>query len=374
MHLTPASVDSVVGIDASEAAAGPPNADAPAAVNVVTQTRAPDAAATSTPKRASGLGAVRKAKTGAPSSTAEQQPQDVGSSSDLTASAGVSEFVPAIISDSTQLLSPCPIVHTTDTHGDQDNMAASVQESERSPLPPVVVAERDGNGAAAVALTQAPAAAFATSAQPVNSSNETQAPAAPERIATAENTESCNESNADGVSDKLKRRELQLEVSEQIACMNRARARWSSHSVSLKVLAAQLGASEQARVLRRPVPCCSQRFHSNRPPSSAGDVGCSHFRPRVGCGGGGGRKQSARSATLAHTNFETYQLALLLYRHSVKSQTICRLLPPLLICRRNRSLHRGTSSSSNWSSRQGESRLLWKKVWSWRLMLARKLA
>ena len=222
MHLTPASVDSVVGIDESEAAAGPPNADAPAGVNVVTQTRAPDAAAT-TPKRASGLGAVRKAKTGAPSNTAEQQPQDAGSSSDLTASAGVSEFVPATISDSTQLLAPCHIVHTTDTPNDQDNMAATVQESEHSPSPPVVVAERDGNGAAAVASTQAPAAAAATSAQPAQSSNETQAPAAPECDATAENTDSCNKSNVDGVSDKLKRRELQLEVSERNACMNRVR-------------------------------------------------------------------------------------------------------------------------------------------------------
>ncbi len=44
---------------------------------------------------------------------------------------------------------------------------------------------------------------------------------------------------------------------EQGAC---SRPRWSSHSVSLKVLAAQLGASEQARVLRHLVPSYSQRF------------------------------------------------------------------------------------------------------------------
>jgi hypothetical protein len=219
MYLTPASVDSVVGIDASEAAAGPPNADTPAAVNVVTQTRASDAAATSTPKRASGLGAVRKAKTGAPSNTAEQQLQEAGSSSDLTASPGVSELVPATSSDSAQLLAPCPIVHTTDTPNDQDNMAATVQESEHSPSPPVVVAERDGT--AAVASPQAPAAAAATSAPPANSSNETQAPAVPERNATAESADSCIKSNVDGVSDKLKRRELQLEVSERNAYMNR---------------------------------------------------------------------------------------------------------------------------------------------------------
>jgi hypothetical protein len=218
-------VDSVVGIDAADVASELPTATADAAPSDGSPTPSPNtvAATTSisaTPKRASRLGAVRKAKPDGPSLSAEPKPQGLASSDDVATGGGggIEDAVPMISSDIAESLAPRPVVCATGTLNCIQLSAAAITEAEAdaaaASAPPDVIAQHDVDPLAPVAATHAsPAAADAltqltkNSIQPPTQDSSEVDDAADDAALLSTN------GMPDSASDKLKRRELQLEVS-----------------------------------------------------------------------------------------------------------------------------------------------------------------
>ncbi len=218
-------MDSVVGIDESDVASELPAATAAGTSSDVPQTPSPNTVAAttsinSTPKRASRLGAVRKAKAGDPSLSAEPQPQETASSDDVAAGGGggIEDAVPMMNSDIAESLAPRHVVCAADTFNCIQLSATAVTETEAGAAaaasPPDVIAHRDVDPLAPVAATNVLPAAAASSTQVTeNSIHPLTQDTSEVDAAAADVAQASLNGIADSVSDKLKRRELQLEVS-----------------------------------------------------------------------------------------------------------------------------------------------------------------
>jgi hypothetical protein len=224
----------------------------------LSQTRSHNAAApaaASTPKRTSGLGAVKKAKAGSRSPSSEQQCLPHVPAGGVVASEGV---MPALHNCSTALSASFTPIHAADVHNGSEQTAAATKETNpvacSSVAPPASVTEQEGESRAFAASTQDLPAAATVSARCTANMNDPNAQNAAElSTAGAKSAEggvngsgASTRTNTDSGADLLKRRESQLEVRMARTLMHLPAL---SHAYS-KVLATQLAASEQSRVRR----------------------------------------------------------------------------------------------------------------------------
>ena len=231
--LTPRAVDSVVGIDDSDAASALPSSNvAGASVDVSPVHEASASPATSAPKRSSGLGAVRKGNARSSPRTVEQQSLGIGSSDNVATDSTVcisdhvvttpldvttpSPVIAVTGFDGAELLAPHHIAHATDVLACNETSVAAIQEAEPAaasiPIPSNVVAVQDGAALACVDAVVVSAATAAASAQATNDSTQLLVHDA----AALDSALAAGQSNAHCVVDKLKTRELQLEVPTRV--------------------------------------------------------------------------------------------------------------------------------------------------------------
>jgi hypothetical protein len=223
-ELTPVTVDSVVGIDADDVASEMPTATADASTSDGSPTPSPNTVAAttsivSTSKRASRLGAVIKEKHDGPSLSAEPKPQGFASDDVATGGGGgIEDAVPMISSDIAESLAPRPVVCATGTLNCIQLSAAAITEAEADAAaalaPPDVIAQHDVDPLAPVAATHAPPTAADALTQLTKNSIQPPTQDSYEVDDAADDVALLSTNGMpDSASDKLKKRELQLEVS-----------------------------------------------------------------------------------------------------------------------------------------------------------------
>lgn len=197
------------------------------------------APAAATPKRASGLGAVKKTKAAAPTAAAVQQSHQ-HAADQIVASTSGDAAAPELHADSANPLATAGD-HKQRGHDDPAAAPADAEAVASSPsVEPDAAAEHHDPQPDAAPVHSAASAAAAE--RPTVAIHPPAPRAAAPDAANADGGVATVISLDDKVSDKLKKRELQLEVLARLTITCAA-----SH-FSIKALAAQLGASEEWRV------------------------------------------------------------------------------------------------------------------------------
>jgi hypothetical protein len=316
-HLTLRAVDSVVGID-ENATSGSFPTSADASTPATSESRAANVAAvaapTTTPKRTSGLGAVKKSKAAASTSLSEKRsPQQSPDHRVSTSSGGV--FLHSPRNDSSNLPATSAVAPVIDADPGNESAAAPTEQEPAVSLPVAttdVVAEiHDPETAHPVSTHVAPAPAVLDSPAVAV---EVQSTVAGERgDADADADAPMTVSQAHNISDRLSKRESQLEVRACafIRCIRQSLSVASERTCDLrltvflvlatfdslfllKALAVQLGASEQMRVrtsftsscpaASSPPPFCSSAFRRrSRPVFWSWKPWCQLLQTRTKC-------------------------------------------------------------------------------------------
>jgi hypothetical protein len=208
------------------------------------------APAAATPKRASALGAVKKTKAAAPTAAAGQQSHQ-HTPDQIVASSSGDAAAPVLHADSSEL--PVTSANPRATAGDHKHRGQDAAPADAEPVvssqsvePDAAAEHHDPQSDAAPVH---PAASAAAAERPTVAIPPPAPRAAVPDAADADGGVAAVISLDDKVSDQLKRRELQLEVLARLTItFFQSSITCAASHLSIKALAAQLGASEEWRV------------------------------------------------------------------------------------------------------------------------------